>query len=136
MTPKRILYIIPVLILIPVLIFVLWPEDLSDNITFPYISHQKPLMDPHLPSPDNLSDKLDELMFDGLFNLVATPSGIAYEAGLGAYVGMDTDNVVTIKLNPTRKWHNSYNVTAGEGTPRGRRSAPMRAACRRRKISR
>ena len=116
MTPKRILYIIPVLILIPVLIFVLWPEDLSDNITFPYISHQKPLMDPHLPSPDNLSDKLDELMFDGLFNLVATPSGIAYEAGLGAYVGMDTDNVVTIKLNPTRKWHNSYNVTAGEGT--------------------
>ncbi len=116
MTSKRLLYIIPVLILIPALIFFLWPEDISDTIGFPYISHQKPLMDPHLPSSDDLSDKLDELMFDGLFNLVATPSGIAYESGLGTFVGMDANNVVTIKLNSTQKWHSSYKVTVDDET--------------------
>ena len=116
MTSKRLLYIIPVLILIPALIFFLWPEDMSDTIGFPYISHQKPLMDPHLPSSDDLSDKLDELMFDGLFNLVATPSGIAYESGLGTFVGMDANNVVTIKLNSTKKWHSSYKVTVDDET--------------------
>ena len=116
MTSKRLLYIIPVLILIPALIFFLWPEDMSDTIGFPYISHQKPLMDPHLPSSDDLSDKLDELMFDGLFNLVATPSGIAYESGLGTFVGMDANNVVSIKLNSTQKWHSSYKVTIDDET--------------------
>lgn len=116
MTSKRLLYIIPVLILIPALIFFLWPEDMSDTIGFPYISHQKPLMDPHLPSSDDLSDKLDELMFDGLFNLVATPSGIAYESGLGTFVGMDANNVVSIKLNSTQKWHSSYKVTVDDET--------------------
>ena len=116
MTTKRLLYIIPVLILIPALIFFLWPEDMSDTIGFPYISHQKPLMDPHLPSSDDLSDKLDELMFDGLFNLVATPSGIAYESGLGTFVGMDANNVVSIKLNSTQKWHSSYKVTVDDET--------------------
>ncbi|MEE2992028.1 MAG: hypothetical protein VX603_02515 [Gemmatimonadota bacterium] len=114
MTSKRLLYIVPILILIPALIFFLWPEDMSDTIVFPYISHQKPLMDPHLPSSDDLSDKLDELMFDGLFNLVATPSGIAYESGLGTFVGMDANNVVTIKLNSTQKWHSSYKVTVDD----------------------
>ena len=107
---------IPVLILIPALIFFLWPEDMSDTIGFPYISHQKPLMDPHLPSSDDLSDKIDELMFDGLFNLVATPSGIAYESGLGTFVGMDANNVVSIKLNSTQKWHSSYKVTVDDET--------------------
>ena len=116
MTSKRLLYIIPVLILIPALIFFLWPEDMSDTIGFPYISHQKPLMDPHLPSSDDLSDKIDELMFDGLFNLVATPSGIAYESGLGTFVGMDANNVVSIKLNSTQKWHSSYKVTVDDET--------------------
>ena len=116
MTSKRLLYIVPILILISALIFFLWPEDMSDTIVFPYISHQKPLMDPHLPSSDDLSDKLDELMFDGLFNLVATPSGIAYESGLGTFVGMDANNVVTIKLNSTQKWHSSYKVTVDDET--------------------
>ena len=116
MTSKRLLYMIPVLILIPALIFFLWPEDMSDTIGFPYISHQKPLMDPHLPSSDDLSDKIDELMFDGLFNLVATPSGIAYESGLGTFVGMDANNVVSIKLNSTQKWHSSYKVTVDDET--------------------
>ena len=116
MTSNRLLYIVPILILIPALIFFLWPEDMSDTIVFPYISHQKPLMDPHLPSSDDLSDKLDELMFDGLFNLVATPSGIAYESGLGTFVGMDANNVVTIKLNSTQKWHSSYKITVDDET--------------------
>ncbi len=114
MTSKRLLYIVPILILIPALIFFMWPEDMSDTIAFPYISHQKPLMDPHLPSSDDLSDKLDELMFDGLFNQVATPSGIAYESGLGTFVGMDANNVVTIKLNSTQKWHSSYKITVDD----------------------
>ena len=55
-------------------------------------------------------------MFDGLFNLVATPSGIAYESGLGTFVGMDANNVVTIKLNSTQKWHSSYKVTVDDET--------------------
>jgi hypothetical protein len=109
---KRILlYVIPALILIPTLIYFLWPKDLSDIIAIPYIAHQKPYLDPHLPSPDDLSDKLDEVLFDGLFNLVATPSGVAYEDGLGTFVGIDPNNVVTIRLKPTVKWHDSYRVT-------------------------
>ena len=116
MISKRLLYIVPILIPITALIFFMWPEDMSDTIAFPYISHQKPLIDPHLPSSDDLSDKLDELMFDGLFNQVATPSGIAYESGLGTFVGMDANNVVSIKLNSTQKWHSSYKITVDDET--------------------
>lgn len=113
--PKRLLYIIPVLILIPALIFFLWPEDLSNSIIIPYISHQKPVQDPHLPSADDLSDKLDEVVFDGLFNLVATPSGIAYEDGLGEFMGIDRNNVVSIRLKSDVRWHSSYNVSYSGG---------------------
>jgi hypothetical protein len=108
---KNLLYVLPVLVLILLLVMFLWPENLSNRIIFPYISHQKPILDPHLPGADDLSDKLDEVLFDGLFNLVATPSGIAYEDGLGELVGIDDRKVVTVKLRTDVKWHNSYDIS-------------------------
>jgi len=116
MNPKRIFfYIAPVAVVIGLLVYIFWPEDLSDVVSFPYIAHQKPFLDPHLPSPDDLSDKLDEVVFDGLFNLIATPSGIAFEDGLGQLVGIDADQTVTIRLKPTKKWHDSYRATLADG---------------------
>ncbi len=85
-------------------------QSMSDNIAIPYISHQKPAIDPHLPSSNSLADKLDEVQFDGLFNLVAGPSGVVYEDGLGELVGVDNDNVVTIKLKTANRWHDSWQV--------------------------
>jgi len=87
-------------------------KDLSDKIILPYISHQKPRIDPHMPSPIPIADKLDEVIFDGLFNVSATPSGIIYEDGLGTLVGIDSKtNVVTVKLKSNIKWHSSWNIT-------------------------
>ena len=108
---KNLLYVLPVLVLVLLLAMFLWPENLANRIIFPYISHQKPILDPHLPGADDLSDKLDEVVFDGLFNLVATPSGIAYEDGLGEYVGIDDNMVVTIRLRTDVRWHNSHNLS-------------------------
>jgi len=88
--------------------------DLTDEIVIPYISHQKPTVDPHLPSSNALSDKLDEVSFDGLFNLSASPSGVVYEDGLGEFVGIDQNNVVTIRLKTNKRWHDSYQVTAAD----------------------
>ena len=48
-----------------VAVFFLWKKDLSGRIVIPYISHQPPLVDPHLPDHVGLSDKLDEVLFDG-----------------------------------------------------------------------
>jgi len=84
--------------------------DLSDQIVVPYIAHQKPTIDPHLPGSEALSDKLDEVQFDGLFNLSANPSGVIYEDGLGELVGMDNDNVVSVKLKTNKVWHDTYQV--------------------------
>src|SRR5687768_9153589 len=56
--------------------FFLFRKDLRDSIILPYIAHQPPRVDPHVPGHSDLSDKLDELLFDGLFNVAATPSGI------------------------------------------------------------
>ena len=36
-------------------------KDLSDKIIIPYIAHQKPAIDPHIPHAVPLTDKLDEL---------------------------------------------------------------------------
>jgi hypothetical protein len=68
------------------------------------------MVDPHLPSSIPLANKLDEVLFDGLFNISANPSGIVYEDGLGEYMGIDDNNVVTIRLKPAKKWHNSYKI--------------------------
>jgi hypothetical protein len=88
--------------------------DLSDQIVVPYIAHQKPTIDPHLPGSEALSDKLDEVQFDGLFNLSANPSGVIYEDGLGELVGMDNDNVVSVKLKTNKVWHDTYQVKADD----------------------
>ncbi|MCB0834672.1 MAG: hypothetical protein KDC45_14485 [Bacteroidetes bacterium] len=83
---------------------------LHDRIALPYLGHQKPFVDPHLPMSDPLSDKLDEVLFDGLFNVSATPSGIVYEDGLGELISIDDDFVVTVQLKPNAKWHSSYSL--------------------------
>jgi hypothetical protein len=82
---------------------------LGDTVAFPYISHQRPAIDPHLPSSNAMADKLDEVLFDGLFNLTATPSGVVFEDGLGTFVGID-DEIVTIRLTKGRFWHDSYEA--------------------------
>jgi hypothetical protein len=86
-------------------------KDLSGQIVVPYIAHQKPKIDPHVPSSVPIADKLDEVVFDGLFNVSASPSGVVYENGLGELMNMDNKNVVTIRLKPNRKWHSSFTVT-------------------------
>lgn len=83
--------------------------SLQDTAAFPYISHQKPAIDPHLPSSNAMADKLDDVVFDGLFNLTATPSGVVFEDGLGEFVSID-NNIVTVRLKPKRYWHDSYQT--------------------------
>ena len=100
-----------VVVILGALIYFFSRPDLSDEIVIPYISHQKPTIDPHLPGSTSLSDKLDEVQFDGLFNLSANPSGVVYEDGLGEFVDLDKNNIVTIRLKPDKKWHDSWQVT-------------------------
>ncbi|MGB2869395.1 MAG: hypothetical protein WBD36_13150 [Bacteroidota bacterium] len=83
--------------------------NLNDTVAFPFITHQKPVVDPHLPSPDAISDRLDDMLFDGLFNLTATPSGVAFEDGLGEFVSID-NNIVTVRLKSGKFWHDSYKT--------------------------
>ncbi|MBD3418944.1 MAG: hypothetical protein GF398_02380 [Chitinivibrionales bacterium] len=90
--------------------FFFW-KNLSGQIVVPYIAHQKPRIDPHIPASVPLADKMDEVVFDGLFNVSANPSGITYEDGLGELMGLTEDNVVSIRLKPARKWHSSYGIT-------------------------
>ncbi|NUQ80965.1 MAG: hypothetical protein HUU10_05070 [Bacteroidetes bacterium] len=94
---------------VALLTFLFWPSNrLKDTIAIPYISHQPPVLDPQLPAADPLSDKLDEVLYDGLFNISANPSGIVYEDGLGELVGITTENTVIIRLKPGKKWHDSW----------------------------
>jgi hypothetical protein len=85
-------------------------KDLGGQIVIPYIAHQKPRIDPHIPSANAIADKLDEAVFDGLFNVSANSSGVIYEDGLGEYVDINENKVVTVRLKPRSKWHASYNV--------------------------
>ncbi len=93
-------------------LYFLFRPDLSGRIVIPYIAHQPPLVDPHLPSANALADKLDEVLFDGLFNITANPNGVVYENGLGELIGIDARNVVTVRLRPGVVWHDSYSVWA------------------------
>ncbi len=112
MTKKNIVIAAVCIVAIAAILYLVFRRpDLSGEIVIPYISHQKPTIDPHLPSPDALSDKLDEVQFDGLFNLSANPSGVVYEDGLGELLGIDQDNVVSIRLKTTKRWHDSFPVT-------------------------
>ena len=95
-----------------VLYLIFHRPDLSGSIVLPYIAHQKPAIDPHLPGPTPLSDKLDEVQFDGLFDLSANPSGVVYRDGLGELVGVDQDNVVTVHLKQNKRWSDSYQIAA------------------------
>jgi len=86
-------------------------KNLSGRIVMPYIAHQKPRIDPHVPSSVPLADKLDEVIFDGLFNVSANKSGIVYEDGLGEFMGMDKNNAASVRLTPKKRWHKSFKVT-------------------------
>jgi hypothetical protein len=110
---KRLWYIIGGAVLLAAIgagLYFLLRHDLTGQIVLPYIAHQRPAVDPHLPTTTALADKLDEIQFDGIFNLVATPSGVVYEDGLGELVGVSPDNVVTIRLKPGRRWHDTYKI--------------------------
>jgi hypothetical protein len=89
-------------------------KNLKGRIVIPYIAHQKPRIDPHIPSAIPIADKMDEVIFDGLFNISANPSGIMYEDGLGEYMGIDPKGVVSIRLKPSKKWHTSYSAIMGK----------------------
>jgi len=84
-------------------------NPLPNAIGIPYIAHQKPRIDPHVPSHVPIADKLDEAVFDGLFNVSANPSGIIYEDGLGELMSVDNRNRVKIRLKPKKQWHTSYS---------------------------
>lgn len=92
------------------LYYFLTRDKLRGMIVIPYIAHQKPAIDPHLPNNNALSDKLEEIQFDALFNISANPSGIAYDDGLGELLGIDANNVVTVRLKANKLWHDSYSV--------------------------
>ena len=59
--------------------YFMFGKNLNGRIVIPYIAHQKPRVDPHIPSAVPIADKMDEVLFDGLFNVSANPSGIIYE---------------------------------------------------------
>ncbi len=110
---KKVIIILSIVIVAAaagLLYFFIFMKDLSDSIIIPYIAHQKPRIDPHVSSVVPIADKLDEVMFDGLFNVSANPSGITYEDGLGELMGIDEDNIVALRLKPQVKWHSSFNV--------------------------
>jgi hypothetical protein len=93
------------------LYFFVFGKNLTGRIVIPYIAHQKPRVDPHIPSAVPIADKLDEVLFDGLFNVSANPSGIIYEDGLGEFMGLDENGMVSIRLKPAKKWHSSYTAS-------------------------
>jgi len=110
---KNVLIILGIVIalLAAVLLYIfVFRKNLSGKIVIPYIAHQKPRIDPHVPGTVSLADKLDEIMFDGLFNVAANPSGITYEDGLGELMGIDKNKVVSVRLKPKKKWQSSFQV--------------------------
>ena len=94
-------------------LYFLLQKDLTGNIIIPYIAHQKPQIDPHLPEANPLSDKLDEVVFDGLFNVSANPSGLTYEDGLGELISIN-ENIITVKLKKDKKWHDSFAISVDD----------------------
>jgi len=90
--------------------YFVFAKNLKDQVVLPFIAHQKPRIDPHVPSAVPLADKLDEVMFDGIFNVSANPSGVTYEDGLGEFISIDENSQVVIRLKPKKKWHSSYSV--------------------------
>jgi len=93
--------------------FLFFTGGLEGRIVLPYVSHQQPMVDPHLPSNDLLAENIDEVLFDGLFNKSATASGEIFEDGLGTLISFQ-NNIATVKLHTKRLWHSSYTME-GEG---------------------
>jgi hypothetical protein len=94
-------------IVLAVILFFIFRSDLSGSIVIPYVAHQQPVIDPHLPTHDPLSDQLEDIFFDGLFNVKATPSGVVYEDGLAELVSA-VNGRVTLRLKDNVLWHDSY----------------------------
>ncbi len=113
---KKYFFIIGIVLVLiaAAVVYLFWKPNLRGKIVIPYIAHQKPTIDPHLPSSNQLSDKLDEVLFDGLFNAVATASGVVYEDGLGEFIDISEDFIVTVRLKTNKKWHNSYKVNVDD----------------------
>lgn len=107
---KIILIIVLFLVTLAAVLYFLLRKDLSGNIVIPYIGHQPPMVDPHLPSFVSLADKLDEVIFDGLFNIAATASGVVYEDGLGELIGIDENSVVSVRLKTGKIWRGSFDI--------------------------
>lgn len=108
---KALIYSSVAVVVLAVVLYFVFRKNLAEQILIPYISHQLPAIDPHLPNSNPLADKLDEVEFDGLFNISANASGIVYEDGLGTLLGIDENNIVSIKLVNGAKWNDSYKVT-------------------------
>ncbi len=118
MNKRQIFIGISLVIVAVVLYLFLSKNDLSGKIVIPYIGHQKPVIDPHLPDANSLSDKLDEVEFDGLFNVSSNASGITYEDGLGRLLGIDENDVVSVKLRTDAKWSDSYKIIIDDDPPK------------------
>ncbi len=110
MNKRQIIIGVLILAVIVAVYFLFSGSKLKGKIVIPYIGHQKPYIDPHLPDANSLSDKLDEVEFDGLFNVSSNASGITYEDGLGTLIGIDENDVVSVKLRKDAKWSNSYKI--------------------------
>lgn len=110
MNKKQILIGFVIVAVIALVYFFTRGNDLEGKIAIPYIAHQAPVIDPHLPDANALSDKLDEVEFDGLFNVASNASGITYEDGLGTFLGIDENDVVSVQLRTDAKWSDSYKI--------------------------
>jgi len=102
-------------LIIGILLYIfVFRKNLVGRIVLPYITHQVGRIDPHVASAVPLADKMDEVLFDGLFNVSANPSGITYEDGMAEYVEMNDKGVVTLLLKQNQKWHSSYETSMEE----------------------
>jgi hypothetical protein len=112
MNKKMIITLSVIVTLISVLLLYVFvfSKDIKDKIILPYIVHQKGMVDPHVASAVPLADQLDEVLFEGLFNISANSSGVTYEDGLGELIGIDANSIVTVKLKQNRKWHSSFTA--------------------------
>lgn len=108
---KVLIYSSIAVVVLAVVLYFVFRKNLAEQIVIPFITHQSPAIDPHLPNSNPLADKLDEVEFDGLFNISANASGIVYEDGLGTLLGIDENNIVSVKLVNGAKWNDSYKVT-------------------------
>lgn len=108
-----------------VVYYLFFMKNLKDRIVLPYIAHQKPHIDPHLPHSVPMADKLSEVVFDGLFNVSANASGITYEDGLGEYMGISPECVVSVRLKPKRTWHSSFRASMEKEKIELHREAPV-----------